>query len=101
MCCVLCVVCVVCVINCVLSATKIDQIFLRDLFLTFSGNLFFRNDATGEFGRGAPTCRGVPTARSSYFFKVVVVVVVVVVGGGGGGGGGGYQFAVHFDRKEK
>ena len=22
-------------------------------------------------------------------------------GGGGGGGGGGYQFAVHFDRKEK
>ena len=21
--------------------------------------------------------------------------------GGGGGGGGGYQFAVHFDRKEK
>ena len=24
-----------------------------------------------------------------------------VVVGGGGGGGGGYQFAVHFDRKEK
>ena len=24
-----------------------------------------------------------------------------VCGGGGGGGGGGYQFAVHFDRKEK
>ena len=29
--------------------------------------------------------------------KVVVVVVVVVVVDGGGG----YQFAVHFDRKEK
>ena len=32
---------------------------------------------------------------------VVYVVVVLVVVVGGGGGGGGYQFAVHFDRKEK
>ena len=33
--------------------------------------------------------------------EVVVVVVVHQFAGGGGGGGGGYQFAVHFDRKEK
>ena len=32
---------------------------------------------------------------------VELVSSPLLFGGGGGGGGGGYQFAVHFDRKEK
>ena len=57
---------------------------------------FFASQSRGE----RPAGRAQLLAKKGASGSVLVVVVVVVVHQFGGGGGE-YQFAVHFDRKEK
>ena len=46
------------------------KIFVKKLIaeILHNNNIFCKNFVTGEFCRGAPTCRGVPSALGSYLF---------------------------------